>query len=380
MVQNDKNSRTIAASLYVDESPWDIPSEVVVSLAYRKPDGTNGLYSTFSDGSPAGSVSGNTATIKIKPQVLSIAGVVTASIVLTAGEETLATFPIYLQVEENPGSESPDPEPDFDYETLYDINNAINSIKLTLGNHTLNLSNPHKVTCDQIGAASQASLQAHTSNMSNPHGVTIEEIGAAPSGFGYGDANMPSLAVGNDTDGSKFNAEADKFLQKMAIGAVKQAYIQDSPFVDSTRYIGTIFKADPNYVVIDAVSSNGFHIRKRKFNGAWFPWEYVNPPMQENVEYRTTERYNNKPVYKKLVNFGTMPNNAVKSVNYVPPEQTSICKAIAISGRVGTGSTLIGYPNVVYIYAENGKVNIKTDTNMSTYSVVVEVHYFKTTD
>ena len=33
---------------------------------------------------------------------------------------------------------------------------------------------------------------------------------------------------------------------------------------------------------------------------AWQPWEYENPPMFPGVEYRTTERYHNLPVYKKL--------------------------------------------------------------------------------
>lgn len=121
-------------------------------------------------------------------------------------------------------------------------------------------------------------------------------------------------------------------------------------------------------------------VERVKTEGKWQAWEYVNPPMAENVEYRTTERYNGKPVYKKLVNFGSLPNNGVKSVDYAPSGQASICKAIAISGRVGTGSTLIGYPNIVYAYAESGKVQIKTDTNLSAATVVVEVHYFKTTD
>jgi hypothetical protein len=33
---------------------------------------------------------------------------------------------------------------------------------------------------------------------------------------------------------------------------------------------------------------------------AWQPWEYINPPMFPGVEYRTTERYHNVPVYKKV--------------------------------------------------------------------------------
>lgn len=36
------------------------------------------------------------------------------------------------------------------------------------------------------------------------------------------------------------------------------------------------------------------------------PFEWVNPPMQPGVEYRTTERWNGKVVYAKLVNCGTV--------------------------------------------------------------------------
>lgn len=45
-------------------------------------------------------------------------------------------------------------------------------------------------------------------------------------------------------------------------------------------------------------------IRKRTQSG-WNEWEYLNPPMALNVEYRTTERYEGAPVYTQLVDLGT---------------------------------------------------------------------------
>lgn len=39
-------------------------------------------------------------------------------------------------------------------------------------------------------------------------------------------------------------------------------------------------------------------------DGMWGPWEWVNPPMELGVEYRTTERYLGKPVYAKAVDCG----------------------------------------------------------------------------
>lgn len=42
--------------------------------------------------------------------------------------------------------------------------------------------------------------------------------------------------------------------------------------------------------------------------------EWLNPPMVVGVEYRTTERWNGKPVYATLLNFGALPNNGRKAV------------------------------------------------------------------
>lgn len=62
----------------------------------------------------------------------------------------------------------------------------------------------------------------------------------------------------------------------------------------------------------------------------WGEWEYENPPMVEDVEYRTTERFNGKPVYTKLINFGMI-------------DDTDIEMDIGIYGIGGGGNGLVGY-------------------------------------
>ncbi len=55
--------------------------------------------------------------------------------------------------------------------------------------------------------------------------------------------------------------------------------------------------------------SGVMHKRFRWYcDGAWNEWEWVNPRMVPETEYRTTERYNGKPVYVKKVALGTLPN------------------------------------------------------------------------
>lgn len=51
-----------------------------------------------------------------------------------------------------------------------------------------------------------------------------------------------------------------------------------------------------------------------KEGGVWYPWEWVNPPMYPDKEYRTTRRFMGKPVYVKAVDFGALPNATAKNV------------------------------------------------------------------
>ena len=64
-------------------------------------------------------------------------------------------------------------------------------------------------------------------------------------------------------------------------------------------YIVTINKDDANYGTVDFVGYNyqGSALRKCMYDGKWQPLEWENPPMEPNKEYRTTERYEGKPVY-----------------------------------------------------------------------------------
>lgn len=61
--------------------------------------------------------------------------------------------------------------------------------------------------------------------------------------------------------------------------------------------------------IIRFLGKNSILIR-HKNNGVWGEWEWDNPPMELGKEYRTTERWNGKPVYTKLFNFGVSANGA----------------------------------------------------------------------
>ena len=58
-------------------------------------------------------------------------------------------------------------------------------------------------------------------------------------------------------------------------------------------------------------------LQRTKLNGNWLEWEWVKPPLLYDQEYRTTERFEGKPVYTKLVSLGTLPDTSSKTIPHI---------------------------------------------------------------
>lgn len=118
------------------------------------------------------------------------------------------------------------------------------------------------------------------------------------------------------------------------------------------------------------------HYVRYCIEGTWKEWEYENPPMLFGVEYRTTERYQGKPVYCKLVNFGKLPNNAYKDVAH---GISNLQLVISVSGE-SNGDNLIGNTYITYVNIGSTNIRIKTNADRSGVSATVLIKYTKTTD
>lgn len=103
VMQDDKYTRNIEMSLYSNNLSWDIPSGVTAIIRYKKPDGTGGNYNAMPDGSDAYSISGNTLTVALAPQVCTVPGSVALAVGLIRGNEELNTFSVCINVHRNPG-------------------------------------------------------------------------------------------------------------------------------------------------------------------------------------------------------------------------------------------------------------------------------------
>ena len=103
--------------------------------------------------------------------------------------------------------------------------------------------------------------------------------------------------------------------------------------------------------------------------------------MAAGVEYRTPERYTNKHVYIKLVNFGTLPAASnTKSVAFSTEDVT----ALSVEGRMSYNGDEYTLPftlqngATISIYAHGKSVCITSGaSSLASYIAYVVVRYIK---
>ena len=201
----------------------------------------------------------------------------------------------------------------------------------------------------------------------------------APSGYGYG-GGVPYVTVSDYQDEASYNTALDDLLSGMPAGVAKQIRI---PYIDGTTMLGTVFNHYDGYatVVCYGYGSFGFIARKTKYNSIWSNWEWVNPPMQVGVEYRTTERWQGNPVYVKLIDAGTLPNSSTKYVESAIVN--GITKVVDVKLNMYSGSGMAQRTNdsriIVTVNVESpyAWLEITANENFSTYTGQVVVKYIK---
>lgn len=124
-------------------------------------------------------------------------------------------------------------------------------------------------------------------------------------------------------------------------------------------------------------------IYRHKRSGAWEPSEIENPPMEFGVEYRTTERWNGKAVYKKAINLGALPNETNKTVTHGIDSSATYISVDALAKK--SGSTLTQpFPFINASGELLGKVQLSATgvivyafSDLSEYTASATLHYIK---
>ena len=131
------------------------------------------------------------------------------------------------------------------------------------------------------------------------------DVGAAPAGFGLGGECFEVLDWNTATkNGFYSDTNGEERKHSPFLGMAAWGYTVAMKNDDAITQVAFTY-ATPNW--------NHALVQKiRHLKGAegWSEWEWVNPPMEVGVEYRTTERWQGKPVYTKLIYCGLSANGA----------------------------------------------------------------------
>ena len=100
-------------------------------------------------------------------------------------------------------------------------------------------------------------------------------------------------------------------------------------------------------------------LRSKQQNKDWFPWEWINPPMNLNTEYRTTERYMGRSVYKKLVALGEAPST--KGTKEIFPfgedYNAGTYNVFSVDAHISNAPSDAGW-TITMPYFENGNITV----------------------
>lgn len=132
----------------------------------------------------------------------------------------------------------------------------------------------------------------------NKNLIKPADIGAAPGGYvtkvyqAFSDADIDAAML------DAYNLTADNSIGYFAI----YSNLENLMLGGGVWHL-TVYRRDANYGIIEATSYDLKSIRKMfrcRYEGVFQPIAWDNPPMAEGVEYRTTERFHNAVVYKKI--------------------------------------------------------------------------------
>lgn len=203
----------------------------------------------------------------------------------------------------------------------------------------------------------------------------LAKIGAAPAGFGLG------KTVAWIDAGGTLSSYMDSGFYSWRSGA------SDAPFdAGSMVVIGRGNGYAAQLAFRDDHPLPAMAVRKASGH-QWTPWEWINPPVELGKEYRTTERYNGKPVYRKFVSCGTITANTPAAITY---SSDTNCRPISVVGANSNGIAMqtglfctvdsSGTVGTIHKINFGGYMNYITIESTVTTVMYVTVKYYKNTD
>ena len=195
----------------------------------------------------------------------------------------------------------------------------------------------------------------------------------APAGYGFGDAIQEIATTSAEESYETYCAKVDAVLDEMPDKTAKlvRAY-PPAVYGKAGTTVSLLYKSDANYAVLSNIGSAdvglcGWRMFKLRYPSSsspavWMPFEWENPPMKIGVEYRTTERYDGKPVFVMAVNGGAFPDNSSKIIEVQIPDTSGQVKMLDCYGVLDNGTQIPGLfgesvfdaSNYLGLFTQNG--------------------------
>ena len=286
--------RSFLAILSDNGIPYAPGDGSVVSVWYSGKSG-EGNYTSIGE-SQAVRYEKNKIFVELITQMLSVAGDGIISLVLNdSSGQQIGFWNIDYTVEPVAGIESPEATQHFTMlsETAAKIMESVDRVEGLAKEFTIDK------TLSVDGAAADAAAVGEALGQVIGYGLgtstlqtlSVSEMDDTTIGTGWYRIDEDSYSVGN----------TPVIEMREATDALLRVERRDDNFVIQTLYLDC-----QGYML---------EVRRMHYNAstagrAWSEWEYVNPQMVENVEYRTTQVWEGKPVYRKLANLGSVSNGA----------------------------------------------------------------------
>lgn len=200
--------------------------------------------------------------------------------------------------------------------------------------------------------------------------VTVTEVGAAPAGYGlsedsgkacgdYNTAVLGGMYAASGTGAANSPGEYANF-----------------------KYSTLSVEARLRNRVHQRLTYDTYAARRVSTNGgsSWGAWEYENPPMAVNVEYRTTERFMGKPVYAKMINFGELPYAYGEKIITFSQTMAALVRVVGYARWVQSDdlTTFLAFPTpYTELYIQNGRELVVSDQAYAGCSACFAVYYTK---
>lgn len=193
-----------------------------------------------------------------------------------------------------------------------------------------------------------------------PH--TWRDVGAAPGGFGLGQ-ETPVITEANEATYPGFYS---------LNGNNMDASSPSTP-PGNLRFGSLLVTKRWSYIYQYASYANEAATRySLDYGKNWSAWEWINPPMALNTEYRTTERYKGKPVYIKVISFGKkLPNNGTVNASWAP--DSGEVETVIDARVIASSGTFI----IERLSAGKNSIFITVPSNYSNYDAEVILKYTK---